>query len=157
MYRKLASYIPKLGTRPNEYQCQVVLRHSQQGTKSGRRICIITRLQYAQVKGQDERQGIQVGTGVMDLASALRMPSPGWINVAPEKSFHGNSQNQNNGSSQSHYTSIFFVTVKKNREIVNNILKFLNLRVQNINKRFSKIRDCVVEYVANRSTFKFLI
>ena len=24
----------------------------------------------------------------MDLASAFRMPSPVWINVAPEKSFH---------------------------------------------------------------------
>ena len=24
----------------------------------------------------------------MDLASALRMPSPAWINITPEKSFH---------------------------------------------------------------------
>ena len=49
----------------------------------------------------------------MDLAFALRMPSPVWINVAPEKSFQSIRSLSTQPSSQSHTRSIHFLTVMK--------------------------------------------
>ena len=46
----------------------------------------------------------------MDLASALRMPSPVWINIAPEKSFQSIRSLSTQSSSQSHTRPIHFLT-----------------------------------------------
>ena len=48
----------------------------------------------------------------MSLAFALRMPSPVWINIAPEKSFQSIRSLSTQPSSQSHYTSIHFLIEK---------------------------------------------
>ena len=47
----------------------------------------------------------------MDLAFALRMPSPMWINIAPEKSFQSIRSLSTQSSSQSHARSIYFLTL----------------------------------------------
>ena len=48
---------------------------------------------------------------VMDKASALRMPSPVWINIAPEKSFQSIRSLSIQSSSQSHTRSIHSLTI----------------------------------------------
>ena len=54
----------------------------------------------------------------MDLAFALRMPSPVWINIAPEKSFQSIRSLSTQSSSQSHYTFIHFLTYDSNASVL---------------------------------------
>ena len=51
----------------------------------------------------------------MDKASALRMPSPVWINIAPEKSFQSIRSLSTQSSSQSHTRLIPFLTFSPTR------------------------------------------
>ena len=54
----------------------------------------------------------------MDMASALRMSSPVWINIAPEKSFQSIRSLSTQSSSQSHTRPIHFLTYGSNASVL---------------------------------------
>ena len=66
---------------------------------------------------------------VMDLIFTLRMPSPMWINIAPEKSFQSIRSLSTQPSSQSHTRLIHFLTIDNdNCEFVRYLFKSLSTR-----------------------------